>query len=243
MTTPLSLLFLLVACDPGGLYSAEQLAELGDLAPLPVEPAWEVRWYQGWGEGLELACGLIEAEIVEEELTGGVVWTEPPEPDELVDDAVWIEGDDFSWAVALFVLVDPTIYQPEDWVIGAADEDLEEGMDTEAILEASAGVWGGAGDRALLLGEGDLDLLAEEVTLTDDAWDALLEGGTWIGLQAQIAEVSEELEGSLYPLPEHEQEAFDHDGLRVQATDFLEESAVNVLSGEVVGGATTTCDR
>ncbi len=110
------------------------------------------------------------------------------------------------------------------------------------MLEGAEGVWGGLADRALLLGEGDLVALADDVLVVEDELDQLSDGGLWIGMQPQIAEVQGDLEGALYPLPEHELEEFEDDGLRVLATDFIDESAANVLTGLAIGGATSTCD-
>ncbi len=103
------------ACELGGLYSPAQLEGLTDISPLPEEPHWELRWYRGGGDGLTLSCELLPAEVLDEDLTGGHVWAEPPE---LWESPVWIEEEDqdFRWALALFVLVDPNVYDPEDWV-------------------------------------------------------------------------------------------------------------------------------
>lgn len=213
------LILALTGCSDG-LLSGDALAQLSDIPPLPTEPAWTVRWYAG-DEGLVESCDLIALEDYEPDLTQGRVYARAPD---ITEAAAWLEGGSYRWALGLLVLVNPEVYVPEE-----PDEE--------------AGVWGAADSRALLLGEGDLEALLEDLRLEGDRDDALADGGLWVGMLPELALARESLPASLYPLSEEDLEEQQEEGLRVLSAEWLSDAAQMVFTGEELGGMTTECDE
>lgn len=242
MTRTLLLLPLLTGCDASGLLSARSLEALYDVPPLPDEAGWELRWYVGPEAPLRVSCAPLVAEEVWAavdpevgEVNGGVAHgyvPEPPAP------PFWIEEGAYRWAAAFVALVDR---KRRDVVEIMEEEDAEDAAD---LLAYDASIWGASPDRAILYGEGDLERFTAEVVLVPEQIDDLFDGGVWVGMQPEIAEVAGKLPGSLYPLGEQAIDELDEEGLTIQSVDFLTDSAAGVLTGEAFGGITAEgCDR
>ncbi len=219
------LILALVGCESDGLRSGDALAELSDVPPLPSEPAWALRWYGGEGEGLLTACDLIPLEWYEAELTLGWIYAEPPD---LTDAPLWLEGDGYRWALGLLVLVNPEMFEP-----GV--------VDTESLGE-EPGAWGAAEERALLLGEGDLDALLSDLRLEADG-DALAESGLWVGMVPELAQARSSLSAAIYPLSDDDRLEQEDEGIRVLTVEWLSEAALEMFSGVGLGGLETECAR
>ncbi len=220
------MLILVLAGCGDGLLSGDALAELSDIPPLPTEPAWSLRWLIDDDEGLLAECSLIALEDVAPELTMGRVYAEPPE---FYEPPVWIEEDAYRWALGLLVLVNPEQVDPDE--VAEAEE-----------LADEPGAWGAVDSRALLLGEGDLDALSEDLILDGDN-GGLTEGSQWVGMLPELALARGSLAASLYPLPEEELLEQENEGVRVVSIPWLSGAAQMVFTGTGLGGLTAACDE
>ena len=221
------LLFLLAGCGDS-LISGESLESLLGLTPLPSSPAWEVRWYSGPESELVVDCALYPTEIEQDDVYWENLYGVPPEIEE---PAVWVEADEYRYAIALLLLADVDRYVSVDEM-----EESDEG------LEFWRGIWGGVQSRALLFAEGDLDAMAEDALLLPDAIEVAEDEPIWLGLLPELAAVKEDLSGALYPLPEDEDDGIDELGLEVTPTEYLSESAYEVLTGAILGdGVSSGC--
>ena len=160
------------------------------------------------------------------ELTIGRVYAEPPE---VFESPVWIEEDAYRWALGLLVLVNPELVDPDE--VAHADELAEE-----------PGAWGAVDSRALLLGEGDLDALTEDLLLDGDD-GGLTEGSKWVGMLPELALARGSLAEALYPLSEEDLADQEEEGVRIVSTSLLSDSAQMVFTGTGLGGLIAACDE
>jgi hypothetical protein len=96
--------------------------------------------------------------------------------------------------------------------------------------------------RALLLGEGDLDALSEDLILDGDN-GGLTEGSQWVGMLPELALARGSLAASLYPLSEEELLEQKNEGVRVVSIPWLSGAAQMVFTGTGLGGLTAACDE
>ena len=213
----------LVACDPDSLASGERLEEMMGTTPAPTEPAFEVRWFAGSQRGLMVDCDLVPAEVANDE---DVIWGTlsvdlPEEP----DPPVWLDWEEYSWALGLMVLVDRQRYSAP--VVD--DYDLE-----------SPRVWGAASKHALLYIDGDIDQAVEELLVVPDDAEPIQDEVSWVELVPAVIAAQDTFVGGLSvptgPLSEdHEDD--DEELLPITSLEYFEDDTVfGVLSGEALAG-------
>jgi len=231
-----TLLLALLGCDPDGLYSADALANLYELTPVPDEPHIELRWHVE-DQGIVIGCETLPLDEWYAELISGSVYALPPEA---VTPPLWNERGDYRWAAAVAVLVNPYTYEPSEW-----EEHLEE--EGTADMESVAGIWGGAEERAIFFAEGDLEQLAasdEQVILSDEVEGftaSLREGHLWVGVVPELVEQTGQLAGAMFPLSGDSADWLEDDGLHFLANERLTDAGHLMLSGEALGGAAVGC--
>ena len=221
---------LLTGCGES-LLSGEALESMMGLTPLPGVPAWEVRWYAGAEEPIQLNCSLQTTEITTDDLYWERLYSTLPT---LEEPAFWIPAEDYRYAIGLFTLVDAERYVYSDEVAWDDEADFES-------LDFWRGVWGGVAGRALLFAEGDLERMAEEALLVPEALEVAEDGPIWVGMLPELVEVKEDLIGTLYPLPDEEYEELETYGLEVTPVDFLASAAEDILSGQFNEAGVTGC--
>ena len=211
------------------------------MPPLPDEAGWELRWYVGPEAPLRVSCAPLVAEEVWAavdpevgEVNGGVAHgyvPEPPAP------PFWIEEGAYRWAAAFVALVDR---KRRDVVEIMEEEDAEDAAD---LLADDASIWGASPDRAILYGEGDLERFTAEVVLVPEQIDDLFDGGVWVGMQPEIAEVAGKLPGRSPPGRAGDRRAR-RGGAHHPVRGLLDRLRGGVLTGEAFGGITAEgCDR
>ena len=216
-------LLLLTGCEPASLASGERLDELMGSTPAPQDPAFEVRWFAGLQSGLTIDCALVPAEIGnDEDVIWGTLSVELPEDPE---PPVWLDWEDYSWALGLFVLVDRERYLPPE------DSDGDD-------LEAWRGVWGAAGGHALLYVEGDTELAHEELLIVpDNAED--VDAIDWVELLPAVVAAQDTFVGGISARTGRLSEDEEEDLLPITSLDYLDDQGVlGVLSGDDLAGAT-----
>ena len=216
---------LITGCD-ATLISGATLESLLGVTPLPVDPAWEIRWYAGPDEPLSIGCELIDAELIEDDVYWEDLYGEPPDVD---GPPIWVtsEAQNYRYAIALLALVDADRY--------ISLEDIEEEVEELDSLDLWRGVWGGVSGNALLFAEGDLEAMAEDALLLPDALEVATDEAVWLGMLPELAAVKEDLAGALYPLPDEDEADLYDVGLRVSPTEYLSDASYEVLSGEIHG--------
>ena len=225
---------LLTGCH-SSLISGANLESLLGVTPLPVDPAWEVRWYAGAEAQISIGCELIDAELIEDDVYWEDLYGFPPN---IEQPPVWVvsEAESYRYAIALLTLVDAERY--------ISPEESQEGDEYFESLDMWRGVWGGVSSNALLFAEGDLESMAEDALLLPDALDLVQDESIWLGMLPELASVKEDLAGALYPLPnEDELDLFDV-GLKITPTEYLSDASYEVLSGEILGdGVSVGCEE
>lgn len=236
----------LTACDVGSLVSTDRVYALGELGGIPEDPAWDLRWFRGYGEGLASGCPLVPADDIDpsgndaNNISDGTLYVEPPAPPE---PEFWIsgEGGSYRWAVAFVVLVDRQAYEPPATLemdggelIFLPDEDPESD-DWEPWL--GEGAWGAAEDAALLYVEGDTSqFVLHELDLDDDL-ELVIDEPVWVGVLPELLDLTGSLSRALYPIDQQQEE----EGLRLRAEGFLSEAGLWAVSGAPLGGLTEAC--
>lgn len=229
------LVLLSTGCD-GSLISGANLESLLGVTPLPVEPAWEVRWYAGPDDQITIGCDLIDAELIEDDVYWEDLYGYPPD---IGDPPIWVvsESENYRYAIALVVLVDAERYISLENSPEQEDEEFDS-------LDFWRGVWGGVSSSALLFAEGDLESMAEDALLLPDALEVAEDEPIWLGLLPELASVKEDLAGALYPLPDEDETDLYAVGLQITPTEYLSDASYEVLSGEILGdGVSMGCEE
>ncbi|MFH1464636.1 MAG: hypothetical protein ABIO70_09640 [Pseudomonadota bacterium] len=226
---PIALLAPWALCACGdSLVGGAALDELLGLEPGSGEVAWELRWLQGPEEGLLVGCELADPwsgpQGVEDVVMGTTV-VRPPELDDLGSPPAMMEGDGYRWGLALLVLTERL-----PWLAAGPDRnELSEGR----------GTWGLASGYALLVAEGDLQRLSEELLMMGpEEAERLAEGAQIVGLMPEIPMWMESFQGALYPVSVDEQIDLEEGGLPVTQLDALDPMILEVFGGGPMGGAT-----
>jgi len=199
------------------------LDELLGLSEAPREPVWQLRWFAGLGEGLVVDCVLhppIHPEYHMEDAWFG--WADVPPPDP--GGPAWLlEEPEYSWGVAVAVLVD------------RQRANYEAAEDVEAAVDPDLGRWGAAPWNALLFLDGDLERATEELGIEVPPERPVYSGLQWAELFPEVVLASGSFAGALLPLTDEEQ-VWEEWWLHTVAEDHLEEELAPLFSGETLGG-------
>lgn len=219
-----ALALLLVAGCEGSLLGTEQLENLLGIAAEPADPAWQLRWYLGEGEGLIVSCELYPvADLSGDDIGAGVIEVTPPQLDPEAP-PFWLEEFEYRWALALPVLVDREVYVAEE---------LDEEFDNLANF---TGVWGVAEDRAWLFWDGDAGAVADDLVRIDDEFDFVPErSDSWMGFLPEMVAGQGFAVNGIYPLTGEELDDIES-GLLVRASSQLSDRDLFVWSGLAMGG-------
>lgn len=207
------------------LVGGEWLEELMGIEAFPAEAAWELRWYQGRHEPLLVECGLREPwtgiETLEE-VYFGVAEVPPPDVGEVPEDSTLIEGDGFSYGVALLVLTELVPFEHAD----------PERVD----LEPDRGTWGVVEEYLVLVADGEPSALREELLVEPD--EGIIEPGVQlVGFLPEVVLGTGSFAGAIYPLEREETEYLWGEGLPAVHLDYLWDPLWEVYEGVAMGGA------
>ena len=231
---PLSTLSLLAltACGDslvGGTWLNEQLG----VEEVPAEVAWELRWYGGPGNGLQIECDLHQPWTgmhALEEVYFGVAEVPPPDVVEIPEPWGIIEAEGFAWGLALLVLAEPQVY----WEVDPAGERTD--------LDPSRGIWGVVEEYALLVADGDMDMLRGELLVEPEEEGELHIGAQFVGFLPEVVLGTDSFGGTLYALSEEEKEHLRDPGTPVVHLEYMDDFLWEVFEGEILGGATRHCE-
>ncbi len=226
---PLLLSSLALSACGDSLVGGPMLEELLGIEEVPQEVAWELRWYRGPGQPLLLECDLRPpwTGIHQlEQVVFGEVEVPPPEVLEVPEPGMIMEGEGFSWALALLVLVDAHVYWEAD----------PEGQRSD--LQEERGIWGVVPEYVLVFAEGDMDAARHEL-LVEPQEDVgqIAEGMQFMSFLPEVLLGTESLSGSLIPVEHEEAEHLWEPGPLVLHLEYLEEHIHEVFEGEPLGGA------
>ena len=194
----------------------------GTSIPEPANVSWELRWFQGAGAGMVSPCELLQP-------VDGSYWFDydfgtleaaPPTPG---PPPVAIDGETFSWSLALLGVVD-----------AAADEPRP-----SSDLDPFGGVWGLAPIQAVLHIVGDVEALSEalEVDGTPDAV-ALVEGYQTVEIFPDVVLATGDVVGALQPVDPTLFFTEQENSIVVDSLDIVADAPRALFSGEGLGGVT-----
>ena len=219
----------LAACGDS-LLSGAALEDALGIDRLPNEPGWMRAWVDEGGDGVLLSCELEEMEALdqdvedeERELIFGR--TEVPAPD-IREPPVWTESEGFTYAVALFVLVDL-----ERLDLRSIVEILEDGDELEEVH----GVWGMADGHVRLHGEGDMEALGDAL-VAGQVPPELDDGQAWMGYAPRVVDATGAFAGALTAMEEEDLEFLEEEGLTVRSLESLDAATLRLLAGVPFGG-------
>jgi hypothetical protein len=203
------------------------LDELMGLEEIPAEVAWELRWYQGPERPLLVECGLREpwnggGELGE--VYFGVTEIPPPSVEGAPEASALIEGDGYSYAIAMLVLMEPEVYDRAD----------PEGTRTD--LDTSRGTWGVVRDYVVLVAEGDTIALTQELML-DPHFPLIEPGVQLVGFLPEMMLGMGTFTGAIYPTGHEEREYLWEQGLPAVHIETIDEMTWEVFEGLPMGGA------
>ncbi len=221
-------LLALTACGDS-LLGGDWMDELLGLEEIPAEVAWELRWFAGPDNGLEIPCELQEPHTglhALEEVFWGVAEVPPPEVTEVPEEWLVMEGDGFSWGLTLLVLAEPGPYHDADPQGERVD------------LDGSRGIWGVVEEYAVLVAHGDLERMHEELFVEPgDGLEELREGAQFVGFLPEVVLGTGSFAGSLWPVAFEEEEYIWGEGVPAVHLEYMEGFLWEVFEGEPYGGA------
>ena len=220
-------LLALTGCGDS-LVSGTALELMLDMGRVPERPGWVQLWVDEGGEGIVVSCEVmpVPRELIEDsEDTLVIDRLEVPPPD-WAEPVAWTEHDEFSWALALHLLVDRDRLDFLD-----AAEALEFGE-----VEDIPGVWGMADTLARLHGEGDTEALGDTIIAGQVPPELDDDGRAGVGFANEIVAATGTFEGALAALDPDDQADLSEDGLPVRRLDTLDNASLLLLSGEPFGG-------
>jgi hypothetical protein len=216
----------LVACGDS-LLGGEWLEELIGVEDFPAEVAWELRWYQGPDQPLGVECDLRapwSGMFPLEEVYFGVAEVPPPLVEEIPEASFVIEGEGFSYGIALLVLFEPEPYYDSD----------PDRVRTD--LDAERGTWGVVEDFAVLVADGDIDALSDELFFEYEE-ERFAQGAQLVEFYPEVVLGTGAFNGSIYPVFHEESEYLWDVGLPALHHEYMEGTLFEVFEGHPLGGA------
>ncbi len=225
-------LLALTACGDS-LVGGSWLEELLGVEQFPAEVAWELRWYGGSDQGLQVECDLREPWTgmhALEEVYFGVAEVPPPDVVEIPEPWALVEGEGYTWGLALLVLAEPEAY----WGGDPGGERTD--------LDFSRGIWGVVESYALLVADGDMDALRGQLLAEPEEQGEIHHGAQFVGFLPEVVLGTASLGGSLYAIEEEEQGFLREPGTPVVHLEYMEGFLWEVFEGELLGGAIRHCE-
>ena len=216
----------LVACGDS-LMGGDWLDGLIGLEDFPAEVAWELRWYQGPDQPIGVECDLRppwSGMFPLEEVYFGVAEVPPPLVEEIPEANAVIEGEGFSYGLAVLVLFEPDPYY-------ATDPDR-----VRTDLDPERGTWGVVEEYAVLVADGDLDLLNAEL-FPEPEGESFQHGAQLVEFFPEVVLGTGSFHGAVYPVHPDESEYLWEWGLPAVHLEFLQGELFEVFEGHSLGGA------
>lgn len=223
---PVLSLLVLTACGDS-LVGGSWLEELMGVEEVPAEVAWELRWFQGPGRPLGVECDLRSpwsGMRPIEEVYFGVAEVPPPGVEEIPEANAVIEGEGYTYGIALLVLFEPEPY---------FDSDPER---VRTDLNEERGTWGVVEEYLVLAADGDLDALSRDVLVEPDEAQ-LVHGVQLAGFIPGVVLGTGSFAGAVYTLEEEESAHLWDVGLPAIHLEFMREELYEVFEGHALGGA------
>lgn len=207
------------------LVSGRNLEDLISTQP-PGAPAWELRW--ATGDGLLVDCPIpVDADL--EVIVGQVEVL--PEEVTVQSPPGWITLESSRYAVMFPALVDLDAYEPPE-----TDDDVD------GVEGLERGVWGISAPVAVVVAEGDLEEVSNELTLDGDEELEFDEGVAWARVIAEVVDARDSLFEATTPIDFETRGELETEGLPVTALSFARDNAAGVWAGEPFDGVETTAD-
>ena len=210
------------------LVSGPALDRLLGIEPLPADPRWLSLWVDEGGEGVLVSCALapVPGDLDEDDDDTVVLDRVVVQPPEWTEPIAWTEADDYAWALALHLLVDAEVFDPERAAVAFEEEDID----------GFSGVWGMADSVARLHGEGDRGALGDEVVAGQVPPELDEDGRAWVGFAQEIVVATGTFVGAVTALDPDGVDELEEDGLPVRRLSSLDRASETLLFGVPFGG-------